>query len=136
MPEHFKQKDLRNLGPVDTNIPAGSRFRESFEVDIPGGTHISIRSVPERIDESKRAQQNILGLEPVMGDPNSVEPHQDVIRATLLAKMKDESLPLEDRQSAERLFNQLYPPASDRTALTDLERRGVEYEVKTIKVSG
>jgi hypothetical protein len=68
------------------------------------------------------------------GDPNSVEPHTDVIRTKLLATMRDESLPLADRQSAERLLNQMYPEAYTVSHLTDLKRRGVEYEMKAVKV--
>jgi hypothetical protein len=51
----------------------------------------------------------VCGVRTPMGDPNSTEPHTDLIRTKLLAAMKDESRSFEDRQSAERLFNQMYP---------------------------
>jgi hypothetical protein len=68
----------------------------------------------------------VSGVRTPLGDPNSVEPHTDVIRTKLLAAMKNENLSFEDRQSAERLFNQMYPEAYNISMLTDLKRRGVE----------
>jgi len=54
----------------------------------------------------------VCGVKTPLGDPNETcdtMPHIDVIHTKLLAAMKDESLPLEDRQAAEKAFKQMYP---------------------------
>jgi hypothetical protein len=54
----------------------------------------------------------VSGIIRAQGDPNftvTEKPHFDLIRTKLLEAMKNESLPLEDRESAKRAFNQMYP---------------------------
>jgi hypothetical protein len=51
----------------------------------------------------------VCGVKTPLGDPNSTEKHEDVIRTKVFAAMNDESRPLEDRRSAETLFSQMYP---------------------------
>ena len=45
-----------------------------------------------------------LGLDPVIGDPNSTAPHTDVIRELLKAKIKDPNTNPIDRESAKKIL--------------------------------
>lgn len=54
----------------------------------------------------------VIGVRTPQGDPNFTVaelPHIDLIRTKLLEAMNNESLPLQDRESAQRAFNQMYP---------------------------
>jgi hypothetical protein len=59
----------------------------------------------------------VVGVRTPMGDPNFTVaelPHIDLIRTKLLEAMNNENLPLEERKSAERAFNQMYPNQKGR----------------------
>jgi hypothetical protein len=45
-------------------------------------------------------------IPPIIGDPNSVEPHTDIIRDKLLAAVEDETLPELQRVQAKKTLEQ------------------------------
>ncbi len=113
-----------------------SRVGESFAVEIEGQRYsFNATEDPYTSQAANNLIERRLGISAAIGDPNLTTPHTDVIRTALLAKIKDESLPLEDRETALATFKQMYPPSSDASALTDLQRRGVSFEVQAVTLS-
>lgn len=93
----------------DQDLPRGTRTNEEFTVHI--GPNLVFHNVPcpDPLAESKKRWQTHLGLEPVIGDPNSTEPHTDTIKTALLFKMQSVLASPEEKEQARALFAQLYP---------------------------
>ena len=102
---------------VDDWKPEGARTTEEFTVTLPGGSTFTnvpskdpfIAGDPRIGTMPRNAQQTLLGLPEVFGDPNSTEPHTDTIKTVLLFKMESVIATPEEKDAARALFAQLYP---------------------------
>ena len=102
---------------MDDWEPEGARTTEEFTVTLPGGTVFEnvpstdplIGGDPRFGTAPRNRQQTVLGLPEVFGDPNSTEPHTDVIKEALRFKAESVIASDQDREQARALLKQLYP---------------------------